>query len=97
MPTTARTGAVALVLDTGVPAHPPNVALVAQHAGRQIEQPGAPYTHDWTIGGVANLWGSDFPVPWPSASAIGGADEPVLTFDTPSCRIGSSYGRTRGS
>jgi hypothetical protein len=79
---TTRPGAVALVLDTGVPTHPPNVALVAQHAGRQIVQPGAPYTHDWTIGGVADLWGSAFPVPWPSASAIGRTDNPVLTFDT---------------
>lgn len=79
---TTGPGAVVLVLDTGVPPHPPRIALVAQHGGRQIVQAGAEYTHDWTIGAVTNEWASDYPVPWPSVSAIGRDDVAVLTLDT---------------
>jgi hypothetical protein len=74
---------VPLVLDAGVPARPPKVALVAERGGRAIVQAGVEFTRDWTIGGVTDEAARDYPVPWPSVSDIDRDDEVVVTFDTP--------------
>lgn len=75
--------AVPLVLETGVPRHAPKVDLVARRGSRQIVQAGVEWTRDWTIGAVQDQMSRDYPVPWPSASAIGRDDVVTLALDTP--------------
>jgi hypothetical protein len=78
----ARAEAVPLVLDTGVPPHPPKIELVAQRGERQIVQAGVEFTHDWTIGARTDEVARDYPVPWPPASGIGTDDLVTLSLNT---------------
>ena len=83
-PTTAPAAeAVRMVLDTGAPTRFPKVDLHVHADRHDIVMRGVDFTADFSTRHVVALLGPRFPVPWPSATAIGAAVEPTLAIDTP--------------
>jgi hypothetical protein len=91
-----KTNAAPLVLETGVPARPPKIELVARRGTGAVAQLGIPFSLDWTVGRVAEQLRPHYPVPWPRASTIDRADTATLTLDTriaPDWVVVKSYAR----
>jgi hypothetical protein len=97
----AESGTVPFVLETGVPPRPPKIELVARRGTGPVTQLGVPFSLDWTVGRVSEQLRPHYPVPWPHASTIVGADSVTLTLDThitPDWVVVKSYARVeRGS